>query len=110
MKKIVCLLLGFCLHSCASEDSAFMTIYIDADTDETIMIDGKYAKLSEIPYAYYHKTKDLDSLQVETFYVKLKIEEGSTMEMVSDVKHELRKLNILNLKYYQEEYKMSLSR
>ncbi|WP_298900237.1 hypothetical protein [uncultured Psychroserpens sp.] len=87
-----------------------MTIYIDADTDERIVIDDKYAELSEIPHAYYDKTKDLDSLQLAKFYVKLKIEKGATMGMVSDVKHELQKLNVLNLKYYQEEYTNNFNR
>jgi hypothetical protein len=71
------------------------------DKSDDIFIDGRRSDVSGIEAAYYLNTKDMDSLQKSELNVKLKFEEGTTMGLVSDIKFELRKLNLLNVKYYE---------
>ncbi len=49
----------------------------------------------------FHKIKDLDSLQLSKFYIKMSVAPNARMEDISLIKEELRKANILKIKYYK---------
>ncbi len=99
MKKLLPFVIFLLLFSCAFEEPYFMTIYANSSSDK-IQIDGNFARISDISAAIQMKTRSLDSVQKSKFFVKLKFEKGITSGMVSDIKHELRKANCLNVRYY----------
>ncbi|MCD2260714.1 hypothetical protein [Psychroserpens luteolus] len=98
-KKSAVIILSLILWSCTIVDkSIFLTIETTSNPD-AITIDGKAAEISDIIPAVQSKTKHLDSVQRSQFYIKLKIDEDTTMGIVSDIKYELRKANALNLQF-----------
>ena len=103
MRKFLIFTLLLTLFSCAFEEPYFMTIEASSDS-ERITIDDHFV-ISEIPVAIFLKTKDLDSVQRSKFFVKLKVEEGTNMGLISDIKNELRKANVLNIRYYMVKSK-----
>ena len=100
MKVRIAIILYFLfIQSCAFEEPYFMAIGVD--NCGGITIDNKFTSIKEIPVAVYLETKDLDSSGLSKFYVKLKIAESSNINQVKSVENELRKLNVLKVKYYE---------
>lgn len=99
MKRMLLLVLFFNLLNCAFEDPYFTIIETNANSNK-IIIDNRFAKVSDIPVAIHNKIKDLDSVRKSKFYVKLKVEKGTTMGVIADIKYELRRINVLNICYY----------
>jgi len=99
MRLVFSFLLIFFVMSCAFEDPNFITIEAHGPNC-SLEVDGFNTEISELPIAIQLKTQGLDSLQKSRFYVKLNFSEETNMGTVSDIKQELRKLNVLNVKYY----------
>lgn len=101
MRKLLFLIVLF-HFSCAMEESYFSTISTGT-SKEKIQIDGIFAKVSDIPEAIKLRTKDLDSVQKSKFFVKLRVHTETSMGVIGDIKDELRKANVLNIRYYTLE-------
>ncbi len=104
MKRIVFIAFSCVVLSCAFEEPYFMTIDIDNCGDRAL-VEGSFVVLSEesLKAEIYLKTKDLDSLQRSKFYVKLSISPNARMKDVSLVESEIRKANVMKIKYYNIE-------
>ena len=104
MRKFSLLILLLSFINCAFEEPYFMTIVASSDSNK-VVIDNHYAEISDIHLFILLKTKDLDSIQKSKFFIKLKVEKEATMGVIADIKNELRKANVLNIKYYVVEPK-----
>ncbi len=106
MRKIISFLYTLLIFSCVfdAEKSDFITIEAHSN-DCKISIDGIYSEVSDIKTIISDRLKELDSTEKSKFYAKLKFSEETTMGRVNDIKLELQKASILNLRYYTIEAK-----